>query len=71
MNVEQALQKLAEMGYCPALLNDDNGRWAFKFDGVQTVSYTDHPRNFTASHDVLAHELDSDIRKALIKALEN
>ena len=70
LNVDEALQKLTEIGYCPSLLNDDNGRWVCKFDGIQTVSYDGRPHDFTASYYVKAHELDTDIRRALIKALE-
>ena len=35
INCEQALESLSEIGYCPNLLNDDNGHWAVKFDGFQ------------------------------------
>lgn len=33
----EAMEELAEKGYCPNLLNDDNGHWAVAFDGYQTV----------------------------------
>ena len=70
LNVEQALQELAEIGYCPALLNDDNGRWAVTFEGVQNVAL-DAPRDISASFFVKANKWRYIIHEALIVALEN
>lgn len=35
----EALEALANDGYCPNLLNDDNGNFALVFDGYQTVVF--------------------------------
>ncbi len=31
------LEEKAKKGYCPALVNDDNGHWAVSFKGIQAV----------------------------------
>jgi len=36
MNLIEVLNKVADKGYCPALLFDDNGKWALAFDGAQS-----------------------------------
>lgn len=35
--LDECLEQLANDGFCPAILNDDNGHWALVFDGVQTI----------------------------------
>jgi len=69
LSVEDALQKLSEIGYCPALLNDDAGRWAVVFDGFQSVVMGDEPEEVQTSFCVAAECWNPNIRKALIKAL--
>jgi len=44
-DVVEWFEKLASDGYCPALLNDDNGHWAVSFEGYQSVPVTEEPQN--------------------------
>ena len=69
MSVEQALQELCEIGYCPNLLNDDDGRWAVAFDGFQDVVMGDEAQDINTSFFVEAKQWHSNIRQALIIAL--
>jgi len=34
LDINAELQKLTEKGYSPALVNDDNGKWALSVEGV-------------------------------------
>jgi len=34
------LEKLADIGHCPCLINDDNGNWAVASDGWQNIRGT-------------------------------
>lgn len=69
LSVEQALQELCEIGYCPNLLNDDNGRWAVTFNGIQSVVMGDEAEDVSASFFVESKQWHSNIRQALIIAL--
>ena len=69
LNVEQAFQELCEIGYCPNLLNDDDGRWAVVFDGMQSVVMGDEAEDVSTSFFVEAKQWHSNIRQALIIAL--
>lgn len=44
MDVNKALLQLASMGYCPALIFDDNGKWCVTCDGMQPC---DWPLNYS------------------------
>jgi hypothetical protein len=35
----ELFEEMANDGYCPALLFDDNGRWAVSTDGTQTLNF--------------------------------
>jgi hypothetical protein len=67
---EEAFMALAKIGSCPNLLNDDAGRWAVCFEGMQTVP------GKTAS-DINSHffvekkRWKSTPRKALLHALKD
>jgi len=37
ISFDVAFEELSKLGYCPNLLNDDNGHWAVSFEGYQTV----------------------------------
>ena len=37
------LNELANVGFCPALIFDDNGHWALAFDGTQSVASLSGP----------------------------
>lgn len=69
LSVEQALQELCEIGYCPNLLNDDDGRWAVAFDGFQDVVMGDEAQDINTSFFVESKQWHSNIRQALIIAL--
>ena len=69
LSVEQALQELCEIGYCPNLLNDDDGRWAVAFDGVQDVVMDDEAQDISTSFFVEAKKWSLNIRQALVIAL--
>lgn len=71
ISIEQAFQELNNIGYCPALVNDDEGRWAVSFEGYQEVVLSDVPQDLHTSFFIEAKQWDSDIRKALIIALSN
>ena len=36
-SAEWVLDKLVNNGYCPALVFDDDGRWALSFDGAMPM----------------------------------
>lgn len=69
INCEQALESLAEIGYCPNLFNDDNGHWAVKFDGYQTIPIGDDPENISTTCFIEAKEWKDSIYEALVYAL--
>lgn len=69
ITVETALEKLADIGYTPNLLYDDNGHWAVKFDGFQTLPMTDEPQDIGMTFMVEAHEWKDSVYDALIHAL--
>ena len=71
INSEQAMERLSEIGYCPDLLNDDNGHWAISFEGYQTVALSDDPQDINTEHYILACQWKTTIKEALIYALEN
>ena len=71
INCEQALESLAEIGYCPNLLNDDNGHWAVKFDGFQNVPLGNSPEDISTTCFVEAKNWKNSIYEALIHAMEN
>lgn len=68
VSVDGALTLLAKAGYCPALLNDDNGHWAVVFDGVQSVPLG--KGDVTTAFFVEKHRWCKTISQALIKALK-
>jgi hypothetical protein len=70
INCEQALESLAEIGHCPNLFNDDNGNWAVKFDGYQTIPMKD-PDDVTTTAFILAKDWKPSIYEALVWSLEN
>ena len=69
INCEQALESLAEIGYCPNLLNDDNGHWSVKFDGFQNVPMGDEPEYISTTCFIEAKDWKDSIYEALIWAL--
>jgi hypothetical protein len=71
INCEQAFESLADIGYCPNLLNDDNGHWSVRFDGFQNVPTKDEPEDIHTTFFIKAKDWKESIYDALIWALEN
>lgn len=71
INCEQALESLSELGYCPNLLNDDNGHWAVKFDGFQNVPISEDPKDISTTCFIKAKDWKTSIYEALLWALES
>jgi hypothetical protein len=70
ITIESALDVLSIYGYCPALLNDDNGHWAVTFEGFQAVPTGNNPEDIETTFFVEAADWKDSIREALIHALE-
>lgn len=64
------LETLADNGYCPNLLNDDNGNWALTFSGFQSLRLKDTD-DYEGSFFVEARFWKPDLIDAVIYALEN
>lgn len=71
INCEQGLEDLAKIGYCPNLMNDDNGHWAVKFDGFQNVPMGDEPDDIQSTCWIEKKCWKDSIYEALIFALED
>lgn len=71
INTEQAFESLAELGWCPNLLNDDNGHWAVKFDGFQNVPMTDSVEDISTTFFIEAADWKDSIYEALLHTLDN
>ena len=59
------LEKITEDGFCPAILNDDNGHWAVAFDGVQNVPMSDDTGDIYSTFFVEAKYWKPTIREAI------
>lgn len=70
INGEQALESLAEIGFCPNLFNDDNGHWAVSFDGMQNVPFGDDPEDIATTSIIEKDKWKPSIFEAIIYALE-
>ena len=66
--VEEALENLAKLGYCPNLLNDDFGHWAVSFEGYQSLP-VNPPDNLETSFYVEKRYWKLTILEALTYAL--
>ena len=64
------MQELCDGGFCPALVNDDNGKWAVTFLGMQSVVSEDEPHDVSILSVVEAKSWHEDIRQALIISLK-
>jgi len=71
ISCEEAFESLAELGYCPNLLNDDDGHWAVKFDGFQNVQMGDEPEDIATTCFVEAKDWKDSIYEALVSSLED
>ena len=61
--VESALEWLADNGYCPALVFDDNGLWAVTGAGSQGINLP--PQDMGMSYFVQADQWKPSIRDAV------
>lgn len=71
VSLEDALQELTLLGYCPNLLNDDNGHWTVNFGGFQSVPTGEDIEDVSTSFFIEKKAWFVDIREALIYGLEN
>jgi hypothetical protein len=64
------LEQLADQGYCPNLLNDDNGHWALVFDGFQQVPEGKEPQDIETSFFVIKEFWKPTIQEAIEYSLK-
>ena len=62
---EFIMEQLSYIGWCPNLLNDDNGHWALATDGFQNVVVGDEPEDVDTSFFVEAKYWKDTSREAL------
>lgn len=68
ISLEKTLDLLAEEGWCPALLNNDNGHWALVFEGMANVGSVDN--EVIAATSFVFHEYwKNTVREAVIFSL--
>lgn len=63
-SLEETLEALTDCGLAPALVNDDNGRWAVVCDGFCSVP-TDQPGDWYGSLFVEASEWQPSVQMAM------
>jgi len=63
------LQKIAETGYCPGIIHDDNGGWAVTFSGVQSTP--DKDGFFEAAFFIEGGDVYPTLREAIDAAYES
>jgi hypothetical protein len=66
VDLETALDQMADIGYCPNLLNDDNGFWALAFDGYQSLNTGKAGKNTQTSFFVEKKYWKKNPRKAIL-----
>jgi hypothetical protein len=71
LKTDQVLDLLVNLGYAPALLFDDDGRWAVSFEGAQPMVMGDSAIEMTVSVFIEKEMWKGSIREALIYAIEN
>ena len=68
---EFIIDELSKLGWCPSLLYDDNGHWAFTTTGFQTVPEGDDPEDMEMLNIVKKEEWKNSPREALYNYLHN
>ena len=63
------LQKQSDEGSCPGLINDDDGRWAVSFTGMQQAP-SGKAEDLWTTFNVEKKEWKKTIRQAIIYAIE-
>lgn len=71
LTLDGAFQALSNIGYCPNLLNDDNGHWAVSFQGFQNAPLSEGPTDITTTLFVKKDGWQNTIHDALVYALNN
>lgn len=66
----EALQKAANEGGCPGLINDDGGRWAVSESGFQPVPGK-RPKTMTTTFFVVKGQWKNSVREAIIYWIEH
>ena len=66
------VEKLANEGFCPALIYDDDGSWTMAFDGIQNLPEDDEPliTSFCIEAKMIADTAPLAICLAALKAIE-
>lgn len=70
MNLIKELNALADKGYCPALLFDDDGRWALVFDGTQPANLNSNAQSMYTTFFVDADSWKDTIEEAVEYAIK-
>lgn len=65
MNLSKVLNKLADRGYCPNLLFDDDGRWVLSFEGTQNVNFENSPIDMIITCFVESNDWKDTIEEAV------
>ena len=69
--MDQALQlivKMADEGFCPALVFDDDGRWALSFEGVSGIKFEEDSQDLDMRIFVKKHEWNESLTRAICEA---
>ena len=64
------LQAMGEVGYSPALINDDNGHWAISFNGWQEAPEREAPQDIYTTFIVGADGWHPTVREAIKATME-
>lgn len=62
------VEEMADNGYCPALIFDDNGHWALTTDGVQTCPSGDEPEDISTTFFVTRDQWQDTATRAICMA---
>jgi hypothetical protein len=75
MDVAKVLEDLANKGYCPALVFNDDGYWALTCDGMQSLDYDaimkNEPFEMHASFIIPKESFKPSIEEAVQYFLDN
>lgn len=70
LNLESVLAALSQDGFAPALVFDDDGRWALTFNGSSPVVMDDVPIEMVVTSFVSADQWKPTVKEAVLYALE-
>ena len=63
------LEWQGDKGACPGVINDDSGRWAVSFEGVQNVPCSRKPIDIATSFFIKRSKWKATIRQAIDAAM--